>query len=164
MAAAPAPRVYLMENRYPCLPSAGLKLSHEAPAGAEGWKPGREAACSLALSRDEYEAAAASAAQTGEAAPHRENFEVCICRDPLPLLPPRCPLDAPTCGNYPNDPSKMPAVKAAIATEGLGTFCRAFGDTSASDIYDDRLAKLICAPYIAASLDRVPPGGGGGAQ
>lgn len=148
--------VYLMANHYPCMPTAGLKLSHEI-ARRDSWEPGREAACSMALSREEYDAAVAKTRETGEAEPFRENYEVCICRDPLPLLPPRCPLDAPTCGNYPNDPTKMPAVAARLTDDQLLRFCSAAKDNESSNIYDERLARLICRDVLGPALDAVPP-------
>lgn len=144
-----------MANHYPCMPTAGLKLSHEI-ARREQWEPGREAACSLAFSREEYDAALAKTQETGEAPPFRENYEVCICRDPLPLLPPRCPLDAPTCGVYPNDPTKMPAVSGRVTDDQLRRFCTAARNDEASNIYDERLARLICGSILAPAIDAVP--------
>lgn len=154
-ASAPAARVHLMENLYPCLPTDGRQRGHEG-SRQDPWRRGRESGCSLALSRAEYEEAASAAMATGEAPPFRENYEVCLCRDPLPLLPPRCALDAPTCGAYPNDPLKMPAAAAVLSDEQLLAFCTTYRDDQASDIYDDRLAKLVCAPLLAASLDAAP--------
>jgi hypothetical protein len=164
-AGSAAPRVHLMENLYPCLPSEGRQRGHEG-ARQDPWRPGREAACSLALSRAEYEAALDAAMASGEAPPFRENYEVCLCREPLPLLPPRCPLDAPTCGAYPNDPAKMPAPAALLTDAQLLGFCTTRRDDAASDIYDDRLARLVCAPLLAAALGEAgeaAPGGDGAA-
>jgi len=154
----PKPRVHLMANLYPCLPTLGRRLDHEAKPrlgvnATEAWERGREATCSLALSRDDYDAALEQLRGTEEMPPAREHFEVCLCRDPLPLLPPRCPPGAATCGAYPNDPAKQPRVERTLTDDELLAFCRTARDDAASDIYDDRIAKLVCAPLLAAALD-----------
>lgn len=77
------------------------------------------------------------------------NFEVCLCHGAVPTVPPHCPAEAPTCGAYPNnDPNKLPVSGETLDDAALESLCITHGQ-----IYNEALAKRICAPVVAKRMD-----------
>lgn len=117
-------QVYRMTNTYPCM--GAIHSSGEIRPDSSGAP--REMICTMAIDGGAYReakekagvGAAAGAAGTEIDA---ESFKACYCIGSIPTVPPNCHPDNPTCGRYPNDPTKMPAAEHTLSGLEILSLC-----------------------------------------
>lgn len=142
---------YRMSNVYPCMGSLGKKSGHEIRPDSSS-KP-REMMCTMAIDGGAYREEYGRLPNGDELG--LEKYTACYCIGSVPTTPPHCHPDNPTCGKYPNDPTKMPQVAHTLTTPEIQSLCTPYSAGAMVTNFDNKQAinnqpnalwQLLCGP------------------